>query len=238
MKLLRLFVATIPAAANWIAVATMALWLMKVLYLDTLPEVFPSAHSLGEIAVEIYSAIIAGYIGFIAFVQYPAFREQRAIAPQLRTRLQRIVGDCLVILREVNGITGGKLRFADLDPTAAKAAFAAVSPATPPNMIDSTGRNVTWLFYFKNRRDRTYREIERVERQTRFFGSELINLLSALETNVFFMMCETLGNAPVNLPNLQIFAEPFCKYAACCRDLAAFHDRHFSPPAAAILAEV
>jgi hypothetical protein len=229
------FIKSIPAVANVLAVATMAVWIVKVIWLDGLPGAFPSAHDLGGIVDELLSAMMAGYIFYIVFALLPEHRERTAIAPYLQVHIARVAGDCLGILHEINAATGSSLSLIELDRTNVEAAFAQIGTQSHPNMVGPTGAPVTWFQYFAHQRARTQTELARLDRQARFFGSTLAHLLAEIDANHFFFTCESMGNLPVRNANLGVLGKSFFDYATICRAVATYHDKQFVPPGNPVL---
>lgn len=226
-----LFFRSIPTLANWIAAAAMIAWLAKVLWFDALPEAFPRANQLGEIGEELLSAILAGYIGYLAFALFPQFQEEQSIAPYLQVHAARIVGNCSAVLDEINHAAGTTLTLTSLTADTIKDAFSKVPTASHPRMSDINGRPSTWFAFFRHRRNRARTELVRLERQARFFGSDLALLLTAIDENPFFMMCEAMENVPLGNTTLEVLGGPFFTYSSKCLALMKFHDSEFVPPA-------
>lgn len=234
MRSALLFLRMIPAVANWLVGSALIIWVTKALWLDSLPEGFSGAYSLGTIVTELLSAVVAGYIGYLAFVLFPQFREEQAAAPYLQVHIGRVVGDCSAIAMEINHFAGTALTIGDITEETARAAFKKVLTTSHPRMVTYPNKPTSWFSYFEHQRNRTRSSLELLERQVKFFGADLAILLAKIDTNDFFTSFDLLGSIPVSNSTLEVWAEPFVEYALLCRQLIDFHDRQFVPPAIAL----
>jgi hypothetical protein len=82
MRELRAAVRTTPRAVSWVTALSLLILLGKIIFLNSMPAPFPSAHDLGLVVEALLGANVAAYVFFIISCQLPKIMEkQRVGAP-------------------------------------------------------------------------------------------------------------------------------------------------------------
>jgi hypothetical protein len=219
------FLRSTPRAANLFALATLALWLFKSLYLDFIPGFFPAAHDLGRIVEGILSAIIAGWVFYLFFALLPEARQKSHVAPFVLRSIATIVGDTNSILQEIARASGETLSFSRVSEQRLTRAFAQISfDGSTTLLVDLSGRHATWPEFFRMRRERTKERISEIKELSRYVEPEVTAMILSIGHNGFFTMAETAERFAVTKRTLSSFAPEFFKYLLESRELAAWHD--------------
>ena len=219
------FLRSTPPAANLFALSTLALWILKALFLDFVPGFFPGAYELGKVVEGVLSAIIAGWVFYLFFALLPEARRRSHIAPFVLQSVSMIVSDANSVLQEVAKATGRLLSFSQVSERKLTSAFANASFRSRTTMLmDLSGRDATWLEFFEILRQRTKERIAEVKEQSQYVEPELSAIILRINQNNFFMMAERMERFAVENNDLSGFAAAFHKYLSECRELAKWHD--------------
>ncbi|MCJ2124780.1 hypothetical protein [Methylobacterium sp. J-077] len=234
----RLFLSATPALANWIGLTTTLVWVLKAVWFDHVPELFPGAYDLGRVFEGLLSALLAGYVFYILFALYPEYQSRRRLYPFVFGKIRGLVGDCMHIFLETNNASKRNLILSNATSEDILSSFTAVDTSISPRMghwHNGAFVPVKWWHYFRNQQLRSQETIKSLFDQGHFLDSELVALLTDIDTCSFLMQVKltaeivvTAGQA-VDNPNLSVWAPEFAKYAALCRRLAEWHDNHRGP---------
>jgi hypothetical protein len=230
------FLRSTPRAANIFAIATLAAWIFKAVYLDFLPGLFPGAYELGRVLEGVLSSVIAGWVFYLFFALLPEAQQKRHIAPFVLRCIATIVGETNSILQEIAKASGEHLSFSRVSERRIARAFEKVSFGSYTTMLmDLSGRHATWIEFFHMRRERTRERIAEVKEVSRYVEPELTALILSIGHNGFFTMAETSERYAVRNKDLSGFADEFYKYLLECRELAQWHDNNLAPQTDPIL---
>jgi hypothetical protein len=230
------FLRSTPRAANLFALATLLLWLFKVLFLDTIPGPFRAAYDIGRVFEGILSSIIAAWVFYLFFGLLPEEHRKSHITPFVLQSIATIVGDANSILQEVAKASGETLPFSRVSERRLARAFTKVSFNSPTTMlVDLSGRHASWLEFFRMRRERTRQRIAEVKEMVRYVSPDVTALILSIGHNGFFTMAETTEHYAAARRDLGSFAGEFYKYLVEARELAAWHDANLVPHRAPIL---
>lgn len=230
------FLRSTPPAANLFAMATLALWLFKDLYLDSIPGFFHAAYDLGRVVEGVLSAIIAGWVFYLFFALLPEARQRSHLAPFVLRNIATIVGDADSILQEIARASGEMLPFSQVSERRLTRAFAQISfDGSTTLLVDLSGRHATWPEFFRMRRERTRERISEIKELSRYVEPEVTAMILSIGHNGFFTMAETAERFSVTKRTLSSFAPEFYKYLLESRELAAWHDAHLTESRAPIL---
>jgi hypothetical protein len=220
------FLRSTPRDANLLAFATIAIWIVKALVLDDIPQYFPKANELGKIVDGFLSAVIAGWVFYLFFALLPEFKQKRQIAHYVLRRVADIIADCRFIVNQIQIASGKPLAFADCTFEQLDDAMAGISYKTQvPSMPELMGK-VSWLDLFQHRRQRSLETIEALMGLSRYLDDQLVSLTLSVSENAFFGAARALDGLPAKNMDLSVFAEPLERYLGLCRKLAAWHDEH------------
>lgn len=230
------FLRSTPRAANIFALSTLALWLFKALYLDSVPGFFAGAYDLGRVVEGVLAAITSGWVFYMFFALLPDARQKRHVAPFLLRTIAVIVADANGVLQEVAKASGEHLSFSRVSEQRLARAFAKVPFKSQTTMLlDLSGHHASWLEFFHMRRVRTRERIAEIKELSRYAEPQLTALILGIGHNGFFTAAETSERFAVRRLDLGDFAGEFYKYLLECRELAAWHDANLVSPAAPIL---
>ncbi|MFL6759457.1 hypothetical protein [Sphingomonas sp.] len=201
---------------------------MKALWLDELPAAFAKAHQLGNVVEITLSQVVASYVFYLFFVHWQETSDKRIVAPYVVKHATRVYGDCIAQLAEINRVSGHQLDFDNASEAEVKAAFAAVSMSSPPNMvIDHKLTRATWFQYFWNQQTRTNESINRLMQMGRLISADLakrlvdVNDCSFFNSMPFLLTVEKFRN-----PTLESWAGIFFEYLEACRRVKEWVESH------------
>lgn len=233
------FLRSTPPAANLFALATLAVWLFKDLYLDSIPGFFRDAYDLGRVVDGILSSIIAGWVFYLFFALLPEARQKSHLAPFVLRNIATIVGDANSILQEVARASGEMLPFSQVGERRLARALAQISfDGETTLLVDLSGRHASWPEFFRMRRDRTRERISEIKELSRYVEPRVTAMILSIGHNGFFTMAETAERFSVTKRTLSSFAPEFYKYLLEIRELAAWHDANLAGSRAPILPNV
>ena len=222
----RRFLRSTPGPANLFAIAALLLWIVKSVYFDAVPEIFPKAYEMGKVFEGLLSAIVAGWVFFLFFALLPEYRDRRAIAPHILRKVTGIVADCKAVLREVSKVAKCNLHFALCTHEQLEKALTGISIDSSTLLMSETGARLGWLDFFASRRQRSLAAIEDTMRLSRYIDPRLVSLILETGDNTFFGLARSLESLPHKNMDLGVFAQPLYDYLGLCRRLAAWHDTH------------
>lgn len=242
----KIFLSSTPALANWIGLFTTVVWVIKAVWFDHVHELFPGANDVGRVFEGFLSAVLAGYVFYILFALLPEHQARGRLAPFIRSKTSRIVGDCMQVLHETNRNSGAELTLASATMEGVLKSFSDVDTTKRPNMVGVQGGSyvpVTWIRYLSNQQDRTQSTIRNLFEQSRYVEAELVSILAEIDNSSYInavkmaALTERQTGQPVNNKNLSAWAQPFAEYVKMCRDLAEWHDAHRSPGTPRLLSD-
>jgi hypothetical protein len=174
-----------PAVVHWVACISIVVLLMKVLWLDAMPEAFSHAHELGHLTQDILVATVAAYIFFLISYQVPLVLERRAVGPTIAMLGDQVVETTMRFLVGVNYSLDAKDGGASLpDPVTEEFVlklFSKISPnAMSPIWEAGTLAIVSWLRTMMDQDLQCRSYLDQIWRYSRFIDSELAGLLEEI----------------------------------------------------------
>lgn len=179
LMLLWTAISTTPTVVNWLALAALAVLLLKVLWLNGIPEPFTHGYELGQLVENVLAAIIAAYVFFMISYQLPQILERRAVGPSMLTLMVRIYQHVLNILPIMNHYLHGRDNPVPQPVTfdVIKEMFARIGPNNRSFVNDSRGRWRTWFGYMVDEGASCIEAVDQVWRYARYIDAELAGLL-------------------------------------------------------------
>lgn len=233
------FLRSTPRTANLFALGTLAIWLFKDLYLDSIPGFFRAAYDLGRVVEGVLSSIIAGWVFYLFFALLPEARQRSHLAPFVLRNIATIVGDASDILQEIARASGETLSFSRVNEQRLARALAQISfGGSTTLLVDLSGRHASWPEFFRMRRERTRERISEIKELSRYVQPEVTAMILSIGHNGFFTMAETAERFSVTKRTLSSFAPEFYKYLLEVRELAAWHDANLAGARTPILPNI
>ena len=213
---------TTPRVVTAISGGSLLVLLIKILWLDNVPAVFPYATDLGLLVENICAATVAAYLFFLISIQVPQVREQQRLGPTI-IRLTSEVADSMVFfLRMVRNaaapeLVGTETAFGAVTQKLITEWFEKLSPADPSPLLADThsSQRLNWLQVMLHQDAQCHSRIEKVWRYSKFIESELARLLDSIDSSPFARKMEfwreltSPKSVQLDIPNLTTWAEAF-----------------------------
>ena len=177
---------TCPPAVTVVSVGSLALLIVKTVWLNQLPAAFSLAPSLGLLVEGLLSATVAAYLFFIVSVQLPQVLERQLLSAFVLDRAELVANCVMGFLQTIYGSTTDKelmdQQTVDLDVV--NELFSRVSPnANAPVSVGWQSAHPSWLATMARDDEFRAQASDRLLQLGRFLDSELIALLHAIESS-------------------------------------------------------
>jgi hypothetical protein len=203
---------------------SLILWIIKLLVLNRIAEIFPGAAALGDIVESLFGNTIAACLFFLVFSHLPEQRARRRMRPFIQKYSDRIVGDAVSILEEFGRASGMSLDFQTVDEVTLKAALNTVSTTSHPNMVQGVANTpVSWDQYLVHQRGRSRDWIRRLLDQGRFLDADHAAMLADIDANNFFWIIDMYGMIVARGATLGWLDTPVWEYLLLVRSLEAYN---------------
>jgi len=185
MKSLITSIRTCPRAVTAVSFGSLALLIVKTVWLNQLPAPFSLAPSLGLLVEGLLSATVAAYLFFIISVQLPQVLERQHLGAFIVDRAESVANGVMGFLQMIAGSTaGGLLDQQTVDLDVVNELFSRVSPnANAPMSKDWQSPSLSWLAAMARHDEFRAEASDRLLQLGRFLDSELIALLYAIESS-------------------------------------------------------
>lgn len=220
---------TINRTINCLFIFSLASIILKILYLDHIPELFKPGHEFGEIYSRLCLSYISSYIFYFVVVHVKKEKDKeninKFINPKIRTAYSQWKPQLMDICKAV-----GEDMPSDLPEKAfIIEVFSKIDPNSQAPLIkDTQGNYANWIeyfFYYKNRVDKF---ISVVTDKMPFLDSELVRLLSELSECEHFKMVEASVAPAFRNKDLSAWASGFHKYCVKSYDLEIYANKFHS----------
>lgn len=216
-KLLR----TASPEANFLAIVSSALLLLKILVFNRLPEIFIGAYQLGLIVEAILGSVVASYIFYIIVVHMKEQKDKATLYPYIKKHVELVVGICQAQIREIGKASGINLELDSISRIDVEMALKNITSNCPVPLLISLPSDADWFQYFFHYSTRTKRSIGRLLDQLPFLDAKHISLLTAIDDCSHFNRFDTLSISKICYEDLSWMATKFYDYCELCKALNA-----------------
>jgi len=176
---------TTPRVVHRVGWGSLALLILKALWLDRIPELLSGSYELGVIVQNVLSSMVAAYIFFVISYQLPLVLERIPVAPTIAMLMDQVVHQVTATLHEINFAAHSKDGSASLPSTVTEAFIMDLFSKTDPNSDSSryntrTMARASWLGSMMDHSARSVKYIDHLWRYSRLFESEMPALLEAI----------------------------------------------------------
>jgi hypothetical protein len=211
--------------ANFLAVASILILLVKISILNKYPSWLPIFFDLGILLESILASIVAGYVFYIFVNHLQEFQRNKVVFPFIFKQSQRIVGECKSQLIEVSKHVELAFELSTVRLENIIAAFTKLDPkADAPLIMGNTGNYGTWLQFFEHHNFRTKERIRKLLDQLPYVPAKMLAIISEIEDSSHFAHTRTLQNKTIKNENLSFHADSFYKYCKLCRELELLNE--------------
>ncbi len=218
---LRLFICTIPATLNWAATGSLVALILKAFVFDRIAEPFPGLNGLGIVWEGVLVSIVASYIFYVIVVHLKDFNDRKYLYPFISIWTKRVVGICLVQLRDVSKTSGIELDFHKFTVEEIQIAFNAIDPHNDAPLLVGVNpfRYANWYEYFKFEREKSKKYFLELLTQLPYLDARLVSLMMAIEGSAHFVLSESCAGMPFRNTDLASHSQSFFEYCRLCRNL-------------------
>lgn len=216
-KLLR----TASPEGNFLAIASSALLLLKILVFNRFPEIYVGAYQHGLIVEAILGSVIASYIFYIFVVHMKEQKDKATLHPYIKKHAELVVVICQTQIREIGKASEINLELDTISLIDVEAALKKITSNCPVPLLISLPSDADWLQYFFHCSMRTKRSIGRLLDQLPFLDAKHISLLTAIDDCSHFNRFDILSISKVCYEDLLWMAAKFYDYCVLCRELNA-----------------
>jgi hypothetical protein len=213
------FVKTMPTTLNWLALLSLALLLIKILYLNQIPELFKGATQLGHVGEGVLGSVLASYVFYLVVIHVKETRDKRFIYPHIIGWAQRVTARCRQQLDAFGSTSGASMHLETLTRQQVEATFAEIDPHACAPLFTSFNQSANWIHYLEDCRITTKRDIAKIMSQLLFLEAPLVTLLTNIDDSRHFNAVEECARYPLKNADLSTFAKDFFAYCEACRAL-------------------
>lgn len=221
-----LFVRTIPSALNWLALAATTVLLVKIFWLNTIPELLPGLSQLGLIFEGVLASVLASYFFYLIVVHYKETKDRKVIYPSILKWARSIVGACEGQLSEFSKHTNHITTLSSLSKQDIEVMFQKIAPYSNAPLAFDLGHYANWMQYFEHYKSRSKRSTAKIMEQLVFLEAPLVAHLTKVDDCNHFMIVEMLLHRKISNTDLSSFADTFFDYCVACRELDAYLKSH------------
>lgn len=216
------YLKTVRREINLLVIAALLLLLLKVLWLNSIPQLFHWGAELGEIVDRLCASILSSYLFFLIVVHLKSEKDKEAVNPYVSSRVRQIVGDCQALLTEFSKVSAIELNLDRLESKDIENAFKKIDPkGQAPLILGFNGPVANWLQLMIFRRIRTAESIEKLFRKITFLDSQLVQHLANIDDCTHFSFIQQFSGIafPFTNATLEVWAGPFFDYCVLVRNL-------------------
>ncbi|MGZ8222808.1 MAG: hypothetical protein ACXWT0_14270 [Methylobacter sp.] len=221
-KLLR----TASPEANFLAIVSSSLLLLKILVFNRLPEIFIGAYQLGLIVEAILGSVVASYIFYIIVVHIKEQKDKAIVHPYIKKHAERVVVICQAQIREIGKASGINLELDTISRIDVEAAFKKITSNCPVPLLITLPSDADWFQYFFHYSKRTKSSIQRLLDQLPFLDAKLVSLLTAIDDCSHFNRLDMLSISKICYEDLSWMATKFYDYCELCKELNEHMESH------------
>lgn len=217
---------TINKTINFLFIFSLASIIIKILYLDDIPELFKLGHEFGEMYSRLCLSYISSYIFYFVVVHIKKEKDKKNINKFINSKIRTTYSQWKPQLMDICKAAGIDMP-SDLPEKAfIIELFSNINPNSQAPLIKNTqGNYANWIeyfFYYKNRVDKF---ISVVTDKMPFLDSELVRLLSELSECEHFKMVEATVALAIKNQDLSAWASGFHEYCIKSYDLEAYANK-------------
>jgi hypothetical protein len=217
-----------PRAAVLVAVAALIILVVKIGYLNAIPEWFDHADEYGQVVQDILEATVAAYVFFLISIQLPAVREKRLVGPSVAMLADQIAQVALRFLLQVNDELNAQNGVSALPQPVTLKVVADLFSRIPPNgeprvpIYDVKAPGVvrlSWMGILTAQNTQCLDYIDQLWRYSRFIEPELATHLDALRFSLMSRFLQPFRGQSAdtvyrvfNNPDLSVLAKPYFQY--------------------------
>jgi hypothetical protein len=199
--------------ANVLAGTSLALLMLKILFLNRLSSVFPGAYDLGMLLEAVLGSVVASYAFFVVVVHFRAEAERAQVLPYVAKHVGRVIEQCKFQLNAISSATSVTLDLSSTSLADITTAFTKLDPYGDAPMIISPDATGNWLQYLDHYAIITRRTVGRLFIQLPYLDAELVRLLTAVDDSDHFVYFENTDvDTPVGNRDLESWAPAFHDY--------------------------
>jgi len=187
-------------------IVALVIVILKVIWLNNVPEIFSFGHELGIVFEPLLISCIASYIFYLAVVHYKEVKEQYDFYPYALRFSKVITTTCKVELSHFSSVSRVELEFESLKAEELKRAFSKIDPNQKnapihfpvPNGFEAGD----WIDYLKSNCEHIVHNVSKIVDSRAHIDPELLKLLIAIEESGFVGFVRRLykSNLPGHIP--------------------------------------
>lgn len=205
--------------ANILALASLLALVLKIVFLNQIPEAFPKAHDLGIIMESILSSIFASYIFYLIVVHLKEQQDRESVNPYISKHCNRIIEHCKSQISAISSHSSTTLAFATLTKQDLLHAMTLITPYSSAPMSFIDGTNANWLQYFYSFAEKTRQSSKRVLDQLPYLEAKTVALVTNIDDCDHFMHIDFASKIQLRNQDLRMFHENFFEYYILCKKL-------------------
>ena len=217
---------TAPKGLNLIALLSIIVLILKILFLNNLPALFHGAEALGVIVEAVLASIIASYVFYLIVVHLKELSDKKVIYPLVLKWSNLVVGDCSSQLAAISKESGVYLKLDDITEKKVKDAFSKLHPfGEAPLLLGATDIYATWIQFLLWHRNRTNKYINKILSQIIYVESEIISKVVEIDDCSHFSQIEAVnGSGLIKNIDISFMGSLFYKYCLLCKELKVLID--------------
>ena len=210
---------TVSPAINRLALGSFLALLVKILFLNDIPEPIHGLLAIGNVIESILASVVAGYAFYLFSVHLGEVRARQALAPFIIQWVSNITGSCHEQITQISTVSGVPLSLAELSVDDVRAALRTIDPRSDSRASTLSGLPITWMQFFDLHRRRSKESSAKLYAQLAHCDPSFIGLVNAIEESRFFHMLETLPRDATSYPSPEYLTTAFTQYCIACRNL-------------------
>ncbi len=224
MHLLKL-IRTASPEANLLASLSASALVFKIVFLNTVPQIFPGAHELGVIFEAILASVVASYIFYLIVVHVKEQEDKIAVNPYISKHIKSILTNGISQLKAIEKASKISLNIDFLDESLLSKALSEISPySDAPLILTSTNKSASWIQYLSYNMNQAKSSIRRLLDQLIFLDAKLVALITAIDDCSLYRNIEFVQTIRLNNDNLSNFHSAFYEYFTLCKSLKIYSD--------------
>ncbi|EMI7260927.1 hypothetical protein [Vibrio alginolyticus] len=231
--MIELFFKKLPPFITASAAISLLIVVLKVVWWNKIPAVFPYAYELGLIVEPLLLSYLASYIFYLVVVHYREVKEQYDSYPYVLRTVKQVVSICRVELSHFSSTSGIELKFGSVDLECLGRAFEKIDPHeknAPIHYAVPYGTQAgDWVDYLKSNADRIANTISKLVDSRANIDSELLALVLSVEQSGYIKFVRNLQktNMPGHLPGspFQKDGDMYFGYYQECLKLSNYIER-------------
>lgn len=207
-------------------VGALFIYFLIELVLNNYSELFPGAHTVGQLFSILSISYIASFIFYFIVVHIKSEEDKENINEYVGYKVYSIITSAHLFIQPLQQTKDKKAKFEDLDLANLKTLLRSINRNSKDAPYIINDQNATWLQWFEYLKESTQSNIKEIFVRYNHLDSKLIRLVTRIENSMFFYQWDLLYNFQYD-STFGIYELQIKSYLTHIKELEEYAEKHF-----------